>query len=104
MCHGRIGEDYRTLSRAGALRPCFTLPGVTLHVTRFRTRRSVVAAASLAAVAVASLPAGATSTASHGRATSSLTILSLRIAGQSVSAGHIVAVAGNSATPHVARL
>jgi hypothetical protein len=64
----------------------------------------VVAATSLAVLAVAALPAGATSTAAKGRATSSLTIVSLRIAGQSVSVGRIVAVATNASTPHVAKL
>jgi hypothetical protein len=64
----------------------------------------VVAVASLAAVAAAALPAGATSTASHGRATSSLTILSLRIGGQSVAAGRIVAVASNASSGHIAKL
>jgi hypothetical protein len=80
------------------------LPGVPVHVALFRSRRSVVAVASLAAVAAAALPAGATDTASHGRATSSLTILSLRIGGQSVAAGRIVAVASNASSGHVARL
>jgi hypothetical protein len=75
-----------------------------VHVALFRNRRSVVAAASLAVVVAASLPAGASTTASHGRATSSLTIVSLRIAGQSVALGRIVAVAGNASSGHVAKL
>ena len=81
------------------------LPGVPVHVGRLPSRRSVLAVAALGAVAAAVLPAGATTTttASHGKATSSLTILSLRIAGQSVALGRVVAVAGNT-SPHVARL
>jgi hypothetical protein len=65
-----------------------------------------VAATSLAALAAVTLPASATTTTtpSHGQATSSLTILRVTLAGQTVTAGRIVAVAGNASTPHVAKL
>ena len=81
---------------------CFR--GVPVHVGRLLSRRSVVLAASVSTLAVATLPAGAASTASHGKATSSLTILSLRIGGQSVALGNVVAVAGNASGARVARL
>src|SRR4051794_26783317 len=56
----------------------------------------------------ATLPAGAatttTTTPSHGKASSTLTIVRLRIGGQSVSLGRISAVAGTFKTPHTAAL
>lgn len=77
-----------------------------MHVGRLLTRRSVVTVTALGAIAAVTLPAGAvtTTTPSHGRATSTLTILQLRIAGQTVTAGRISAVAGDVSSPHVARL
>jgi hypothetical protein len=78
-----------------------------LHAARLINRRCLVAAAAtLAALAAATVPAGAATTTkpSHGRATSTLTILKLSIAGERVTAGQIVAAAGNAATPHVAKL
>lgn len=81
---------------------CFQ--GDPVHVSRLLSRRTVVLAASVSTLALATLPAGAASSAAHGRATSSVTIVSLRISGQTVALGKIVAVAGNSAGAHVARL
>src|SRR5437764_2998927 len=82
--------------------------GSPVHVARVFTRRSVVAIAALGAVAAATLPAGATTatttTPSHGKATSTLTIVKLKIAGQSVAVGRISGVAANSSSPHVAVL
>jgi hypothetical protein len=65
-----------------------------------------VAVTAVGAIAAVAMPAGAvtTTTPSHGHATSTLTILQLRIAGQTVTAGRISAVAGNAASPHVAKL
>src|SRR3954454_7967851 len=80
--------------------------GSPVHVSRVRSRRSVVAGIALATVAAVTLPAGATPTtlACHGQATSTLSLLQLRIAGQSVTAGRITATAVNSSSPHIARL
>src|SRR3954453_21719321 len=80
--------------------------GSPVHVSRVRSRRSVVAVIALATLAAVTLPAGATTTTSpsHGKATSTLSLLQLRIAGQSVTAGRITATAVNSSSPHVARL
>src|SRR3954453_8442586 len=80
--------------------------GSPVHVSRVRSRRSVVAVIALATLAAVTLPAGATTTTSpsHGKATSTLSLLQLRIAGQSVTAGRITATAVNSSSPHIARL
>src|SRR3954468_13018430 len=80
--------------------------GSSVHGSRVRTRRSVVTIVALGAVAAATLPAGATTTTtpSHGKATSTLSLLRLSIAGQSVTAGRITARAVNSSAPHIARL
>src|SRR3954470_5071301 len=80
--------------------------GSPVHVSRVRSRRSVVAVIALATVAAVTLPAGATTTTSpsHGKAASTLSLLEVRIAGQSVTAGRITATAVNSSSPHIARL
>src|SRR3954451_5211130 len=80
--------------------------GSSVHVSRARTRRSVVTIVALGAVAAATLPAGATTTTtpSRGKATSTLSLLQLSIAGQRVTAGRITATAANSTSPHIARL
>lgn len=80
--------------------------GAPVHVSRVRTRRSVVSVVALGAIAAAALPAGAatTTTPSHGKSTSTLSLVQLRIAGQSVTAGRITATAVNSSSPHIARL
>jgi hypothetical protein len=80
--------------------------GSSVHVSRARTRRTVVTIVALGAVAAATFPAGATTTTtpSHGKATSTLSLLQLRIAGQTVTAGRIAAVAGNASAGHVAKL
>ena len=77
-----------------------------MHVGRLPSRRSVVAVAALGALAAVALPAGAatTTTPSRGSATSALAILQLRLAGQTVTAGRIDAVAGNATSHHVAKL
>ena len=81
---------------------CFQ--GDPVHVGRLLSRRTIVLAASVSTLAVATLPAGAASSAAHGRATSSLTIASLRISGQTVALGRIAAVASNATGAHLARL
>jgi hypothetical protein len=82
------------------------LRGFAVHLSRVLTRRSVVAVVAVGAIGAAVLPAGAatTTTPAHGKATSTLSILQLHIAGQSVTAGLITATAVNSTSPHIARL
>ncbi|MDQ1706746.1 MAG: hypothetical protein QOF18_3112 [Frankiaceae bacterium] len=73
-----------------------------MHVSR----RSAVALVTAAGLAALSLPAGAatTTTPAKGVATSTLTVLRLTLAGTTVAAGQIVAVAGNTTKPHLAKL
>src|SRR3954453_5767957 len=105
MCHGLTHLPSGTFSRASSV---LTLRGVPLHVSRVLTRRSTVAVIAVGAMGAATLPAGAatttTTTPSHGKASSTLTIVRLKIGGQSVSLGRISAVAGTLKTPHTAAL
>src|SRR4051812_1607930 len=105
MCHGLTHLPSGTFSRASSV---LTLRGVPLYVSRVLTRRSAVAVIAVGAMGAATLPAGAatttTTTPSHGNASSTLTIVRLRIGGQSVSLGRISAVAGTLRTPHTAAL
>src|SRR3954447_16124319 len=105
MCHGLTHLPSVTFSRASSV---LTLRGVPLHVSRVLTRRSAVAVIAIGAMGAATLPAGAatttTTTPSHGNASSTLTIVRLRIGGQSVSLGRISAGAGTLRTPHTAAL
>src|SRR4051794_5855750 len=105
MCHGLTHLPSGTFSRASSV---LTLRGVPLYVSRVLTRRSAVAVIAVGAMGAATLPAGAatttTTTPSHGKASSTLTIVRLKIGGQSVSLGRISAVAGTLRTPHTAAL
>src|SRR3954447_24025151 len=105
MCHGLTHLPSGTFSRASSV---LTLRGVPLYVSRVLTRRSAVAVIAVGAMGAATLPAGAatttTTTPSHGKASSTLTIVRLKIGGQSVSLGRISAVAGTLKTPHTAAL
>jgi len=81
-----------------------------VHVPRSSSRRGVLAIVAVGSLAALTLPAGATTrtttttTPSHGSASSALSILRLTLNGQTVTAGRISAVAGNSRSPHTARL
>jgi hypothetical protein len=73
-----------------------------VHLSR-RSAFALLTAASLTSLA---LPAGATTTgaSAKGVATSTLTVLRLTLSGTTVAAGQIVAVAGNTTKPHLAKL
>jgi len=77
--------------------------GVPVPLTH-RVYRPLLAVVTVGSLAALALPAGAaTSTAAQGSATSSLTILKVTVAGQTITAGQIAAVAANT-SPHQAKL
>src|SRR5690348_14280239 len=79
-----------------------------MYLPRSVSRRSVLAVVAAGSIAALALPAGATTTTtttpSHGSATSTLSILRVKLLGNSVTAGTIKAVAANVRSPHTARL
>jgi MYXO-CTERM domain-containing protein len=77
-----------------------------VHLSRL-SRRSSLALLTAASLTALVLPAGAATTTAHpakGVATSTLTVLRLTLAGDTVAAGQVVGVAGNTTSPHVAKL
>ena len=69
-------------------------------------RRPALAVFTVVSLSALALPAGAASsaTAAKGASTSSLTILQLTLSGTTITAGQIAAVAGNTTSPHQAKL
>ena len=78
-----------------------------MQLSRAVKSRTVLATVVASSIVALALPAGATSsgtTPAKGVAKSSLTLLQLKIAGTTLAAGRIAAVANNTASPHVAKL